>query len=318
MKMENDNIMALAAARPRNYIKIKEDLIQQLEAYPSFSAEAIYSKPIGKRDGVMQYARGPSIRMAEACAEAYGYNRVRCDVILLPEGKVQLVASFVDYQRGRIWQASGIVSPYYRSSGGQMVKMPEDRFYDLKVKAESSKLIREVILRSIPPGLRADLVDAAEKKLSTLLDDKAIDKIVGQFATKGISLDHLEKHLGRTRKAGWTQEDRKNLLGLWNGVDTGETSVESIKSDEGDTPAPKAGNGGAAEALSGATTETEANDPTLDLIASLDSITSKAEFEDWPFANREALKKLGPAHSEKILAAMKSFGLRKGFAQVKK
>jgi len=343
IKMENDSIQALAAARPRNYLKIKQDLLAQLEAYPSFSREAIYSKPVGKNDaGIMQYARGPSIRMAEACAEAYGYNRVRCDMTIIDDDHVQLVASFVDYQRGRIWQDSGVVSKFFKMRGGQMRRMADDRFFDVKVKAEKSKLVREVILRSIPPGLRADLVEAAERQIENLLDDATIRKIVGQFASKGITLEHLEAHIGRTLKAGWTKEDRKNLLGLWNAVESGEITPDSITSDgaqaaEGqkETPLPSA-----EDALKGATVtskphadpakaELEAladsmsrnvsspqpgpTDAVTDLILSLDSLSSKREYEAFLFDQKAALKSMTSDQQSAVLEAYQSFGKKKGW-----
>ena len=41
MKMENDTIQSLAAARPRDHESIKADLTSQMVAYPSFASEAV-------------------------------------------------------------------------------------------------------------------------------------------------------------------------------------------------------------------------------------------------------------------------------------
>lgn len=307
MKMQDDTIVALAKAMPRDYEKIRDDLMAQLDAYPSFSAEAIYSKPVGKKDGKQVYATGPSIRMAEALAEAYGYNRVRCDVMPLPDGKVLLEASFMDYQRGRVWQDSGIVTPWYRSASGAMTKMPEDRFYDLKVKAEKSKLIREVILRSIPPGLRADLVGAAEKKLETLLDDKAVDIIVAKFSKKNVSAEELEGHVGRSRAAGWTTEDRKNLLGLWNALEAGEVTPGEIAEKQPEAK-PEA-----IASLEG-TVEVEAppeDNRVLDLLAVIGDLSSKQTWD--AFILDLAGKKLPSDLEAAVVDAWKAHGVKKGW-----
>lgn len=227
MKMENDNVCALAAAHPRDHHKIKADLIEQIDAYPSFARNIIYCKPVGKdQRGQMQYARGLSIRAAEALAEAYGYNRVRAEISPLDEDHVKIEASFTDYQRGRIWQDSGIISKFYRARTGLMVRHADDRFYGLICKAEKSKLIREVIVRSVPPGLRSELMEMAEIKIDELLDDATVQKIIGQFASKSVSLEMLEVHIGRTLGAGWKKEDRRNLLGIWNAIKDGEVSVD--------------------------------------------------------------------------------------------
>lgn len=263
MKLENDNIMALAAARPRNHKKIKADLLEQIDAYPSFAKAVIYCKPVGKdAQGRMQYARGLSIRAAEAIAEVYGFNRIRSEITEIDADRVRVEATFTDYQRGRIWQDSGIVSKSYRSRDGKTVRHSDDRFYNVVVRAEASKRIREVIIRSVPPGLRSELMELAEEKIDALLDDKTVEKIVAQFAGKGITLEMLEAHVGRSSKAGWTKEDRANLLGIWNAIKDGETTIEEAfgKSDDFKAAAKEAATGKVKEKL--AKEEPKAAEPT--------------------------------------------------------
>jgi hypothetical protein len=223
LKIENESIQALAAARPRNHEQIKAELMAQIDAYPSFAKAAIYCKPVGGG----KFARNLSIRAAEGIAEAYGFNRVRCDVTPVDEDHVKIEATFTDFQKGRIWQDGGVLSKWYKSAQGKMVKWADDRFYSVVVKAEASRRIREVILRSVPPGLRSELMELAEKRIDLLLDDASVSKIVAQFANKGVTLEQLEKTVGRTLKAGWTKDDRKDLLGIWNAVESGEMNLET-------------------------------------------------------------------------------------------
>lgn len=270
MRMENENIMSLAAARPRDHAKIKNEIVAQLEAYPSFAAAAIYSKPVGREndkctqcgselyrkngqraercfkcgstdieEGKMKYARNLSVRAAEAIAEAYGYNRVRCDVIPVDNDTVKVEATFTDYQKGRIWQAAAMVSKFFRKRNGQMERIPDDRFYNVVVKAEQSRCIREAITRSVPPGLRSELFDMAEKRLATLLDDPTVNKILAKFATRGVTLEQIEKRIGRTRAMGWTEQDRLDLLGVWNALEDGETTVAEAFGDLEPAQQPK-------------------------------------------------------------------------------
>lgn len=229
MKMENDTIQSLAAARPRDHESIKADLTSQMVAYPSFASEAVYSKPVGRdQGGSMKYARGLSIRAAEAVAEAYGYCRVRSDVTPVDDDTVRVEATFTDFQKGRIWSSAGLLSKFYRSRGGKMTRHADDRFYGLVVKAEESRRIREVILRSVPPGLRSELMEMAERQIDDLLDDTTVHKIVGQFSTKGVEEEVLEKFVGRTRQAGWTKQDRRDLLGVWNAIVDEEVTIDSV------------------------------------------------------------------------------------------
>lgn len=231
MRMENESMMAECRVRPRDHESIKAELIEQLRAYPSFAREAIYNKPVGREDGVMKYARNLSIRAAEAIAEAYGYCRIRSDVTVVDDDTVRIEASFIDYQKCRCWQDAGLLSKLYKSKYGEIKRYSDDRFFNLVVKAEVSRRIREVITRSVPPGLRSELFEMAERQIDELLDDKTMDKILGQFSSKGVTLDQIETHIGRTRKAGWTKGDRRNLLGVWNAIKDGEITVAQAFED---------------------------------------------------------------------------------------
>lgn len=229
VKMEQETIMSLAKAQKRDPDEILEHIAAQLRSYKSFAQEAIYVKPVGKdrETGKMKYARGPSIRMAEALAEAYGFNKVRCDVTIVDQDTVRVEATFTDYQRGRIWQDSGLVSKNYVGYNKQPRRHSDDRFYDVIVKAACSKRIREVILRSVPPGLRSELEAIVDKQLDSFLDEETVQKIVAQFSTKNVTAEMIEEHLGK-RLASLTKEDRAILLGLWNAIKEGDQTVEGV------------------------------------------------------------------------------------------
>lgn len=241
IKMENESMMALAAARPRNYAAVLGNVKAQLAAYKSFAQEAVYNKPVGKDPGTkkMRFARGLSIRAAEALAEAYRYCKVRSDVTPIDDDTVRVEACFTDYQSGRVWQDSGIVSKVYKMRSGGMGRYSDDRFYNVIVKAEASKRIRECILRMIPPGLRSELVLCVDEQLDAFLDDSTVDKIVAEFSKRAVTLEMIERLLGK-RRASFTNEDRASLLGIWNAIKDGETSVAEAFGDDDRTSASDA------------------------------------------------------------------------------
>ena len=234
IKMENESRMSLAAARPRDYGQVLANVKAQLAAYKSFAQEAIYNKPVGKdRDtGKMKFARGLSIRAAEALAEAYRYCKVRSDVTPLDDDTVRVEACFTDYQTGRVWQDSGIVSKSYKMRNGKIARHSDDRFYNVVVKAEASRRIRECIMRMIPPGLRSELVLCVDEQLDAFLDESTVDKIVAEFSKRGVTLEMIERLLAK-RRASFTKEDRANLVGVWNAIKDGETTVAEAFGDNG-------------------------------------------------------------------------------------
>lgn len=252
LKMENEQIFALARTRGRDYEKIKKDLVAGLESFPEAAVDSIYAKPVGfKKDvcskceadigrargdqppeacpnpkckgakviiGGQQYARNLSIRAAETLASAFGFCRTSTMLSDYGEEKIKITATFTDYTSCRVHIADSICSPYYKSRSGGMQKMPDDRFLELKVKAESSKAIREATLRCIPHPLRIWYMTECEKVASRLLTKEKVAEIVQTFDKFGVSEVDLGLLLGKALKMGLTEEDRKVLLGLFTQI----------------------------------------------------------------------------------------------------
>lgn len=226
IKVENDTIASLARMKPRDHRAVLKDLLDQIEAYPSFAESVCYAKPIGKdKSGRMQFARGLSIRAAEAIASAWGYNRVELRVNVLDEDRAEVTAKFIDLQTGRIWADTSIVSKFYSKAGGGVARHSDDRFWGIVVNAEKSKRIREAIIRSVPPGVRSELQTMAERQVAKLLTNETVQKIVDSFAAMGVGLAQLENLLAKPIDRGWTIEDRTVLMQVYTAIRDGETTV---------------------------------------------------------------------------------------------
>ncbi len=107
----------------------------------------------------------------------------------------------------------------------------DDRFFNVVCKAEKSKLVREVILRSVPAGLKSEIEKAAAEALGEFMDDGALQSLIDGFAEKNVSVEQIEKLIGK-RKENFLTADRTKLLGLWNAVKDGESSVNEVFGDE--------------------------------------------------------------------------------------
>lgn len=229
MRMENETIMSECRARPRSLAKIKKALEDAISTFPELADEAIYEKPVGKDEtGTQKYARNLSVRAAEVLAEAYGFNRVRTDCTPLGDDKAKVEATFTDFQTCRIWQDSGIVSQFYTTRNKQRIKHQDDRFWGVVVKAEASKRVREVILRAVNPGLKAWFREICERQIESLLNEKTVEKMLAQFATINVTLEDIERLLGRLKSQGWTKDDWRRLNGIWNAIKDGEATIAEI------------------------------------------------------------------------------------------
>lgn len=240
MKMENDMMLAECRVRPRNMAEIKKSLSEMLDVFPELALQARYCKPCGTDEsGKQKEARGLSVRAAEVLAEAYRYNRVRVDVTPLRDGLAKVDATFSDFENCRIWQDGGIVSqlykvnPRYAKFPGEMRRIPDDRFWNVTCKAEASKRVREVILRSVNAALKRWFENECIKVASKLLGPDEIEKIKVYFRDEqGISLERLEKFVGREQRLGWTVDDRLRLLELKNAIEEGEVTAASAFGDD--------------------------------------------------------------------------------------
>lgn len=190
---------------------------------------------------VQKRARNLSIRAAEAVAEIYGFNRLSCGVQIVDSDHVKVTARFFDYANLRTWEDEALVPKFYTTRDGQKYRHAEDRFHDTIVKAAKSKLIREVIIRSVPAVLRLRMFAKCEEMIARKLGDDDIDKIVKAFAEFGVTQQQLETYIGRTRKEGWTKDDRLEVATAYNGLKSNETTVAELFGDDSDSaPVPTA------------------------------------------------------------------------------
>ena len=237
MRMENETIMAECRAVPRSLAECKAKLDDLLTTFPDFAEDAVYRRPVGADDrGHQKIAEGLSIRAAEALAEAYGYNRVRGDVTRIDANTVKVDATFTDFATGRIWQEGRLVSQIATKKGGGQYRIDEQRFADVVVGAAKSKAIREVILRSVSPALKAWFTARCAEIVSQLLTEDKIAEIFKGFNRLGIAPATVEKLVGRPQNMGWTNEDKIALTRYYAALKNGETTVDQLLEAVGEVP----------------------------------------------------------------------------------
>jgi hypothetical protein len=190
----------------------------------------VYRRPVGKEEGSarQKIAEGLSIRAAEALAEAYGYNRVRGDVTRLDANTAKVDATFTDFGTGRIWQDGRIVSQVATKRDGSQYRINDDRFSDIVCGAAKSRAIREVIVRSVNPALKAWFENECRKITATLMTEERMNEMVSAFAGFGINLAQLEALLGRARSLGWTTSERVKALEIFNALKANETTTADV------------------------------------------------------------------------------------------
>ena len=265
MKMENEQIMAAAVTRRRSLAEMMAEIEAQLKAYPAMAEGLIYSKPVGRGDdtcadcgeaswrqggrmretcyhcgsanmvpGEMNFASDLSIRAAELLAEVQGFNRIEAAIEPADDmSKATIRAVYVDYANGRVWNESTVVSRSYTNKRKETIFHDVDRFLSVVCKAQSSKVIREVVCRSVNAGLRQFVKDKVREVTSGLLTPERVDQIIKAFERKGVPQKAIEKLLGRTKSNGWDEQDRTRLLEIYNAIEAGEAVASVFQGIEG-------------------------------------------------------------------------------------
>ncbi len=232
IKLENEVQMSISIQRPRDEKEILKSCLDELDIYRSFAEDAIYSKPVGKDPDTnkMKYAEGLSIRVAESLANRWSNSAYGVDKIAEDDDSVTLAAVFLDYENNTRHLIQRRVAKSYRAKGGRVVQYSPDRF-EIVMAAKQSIILREIILRSLPAGLKLEY----EKKVRQVLEGgdikKRIANMVKKFKQIGISEDEL---CGLRKKlvSEFEHEDITELLGVYNALKDGELTKESLFEDK--------------------------------------------------------------------------------------
>ena len=227
VRLENNTQMQVAMQRPRDEGKILKASLHELELYPSLAEEVLYMKPVGKNPDTkkMTYAEGLSIRAAESLANRWVNSSFGCEIVAEDDLTVQLAGVFLDYENNTRHVVVGRVAKNYRARTGQVVKRTPDQI-ELAVKAEQSKVLREVILRSLPAGLKKEYENEVRRLLKGGKIENRKAAIVARFQELNVSVETLETHRGK-KMAEWEHDDIVSLLGIANAMRDGELTREA-------------------------------------------------------------------------------------------
>ena len=247
VRLENTVQMQVAIQHPRKEDMILAAALKELDLYPSMAEEALYMKPVGTNPDTkkMTYAEGLSIRTAESLANRWTNSSFGCEIVGEDEDTVQLAGVFLDYENNTRHVVVGRVAKSYRARTGQIVKRDPDKL-ELAVKAEQSKVLREVILRSLPAGLKKEYENKVRKLLKGGKVENRKQAVVQRFSDLNISLETLEIHRGK-KMAEWGHEDIVALLGIANAIRDGELTREAAFSNGSEKTKSKASTVQAAE-----------------------------------------------------------------------
>ncbi len=228
IKLENDTQMMISIQRPRDEEKILKACLKELDTYRSCADEALYIKPVGKNDkGEMQFADSLSIRAAESLANRWTNNAYACDKIDEDDESITLAGIWLDYETNiRRVLLKRVSKSYTQRATRKRIYHNDDRL-ELVVSANQSKLLREVILRNLPAGLKKEYENKAWQLLETEDREKKLVKIKRLFEQHSITLVDLASILGKELQKA-SNKDLIKLGGMFNSLRDGEITKEAL------------------------------------------------------------------------------------------
>ena len=211
VRLENTTQMLVARQNPRKLGEVKANIEAEIREFPDQVEAWIYIRPVGKQfisesnRWVQTFARDLSIRAAESVA-AHWPNHASAVTFEESDDSAILTGIYLDCETNRRVLRQRRVSKHRTLKVGSTEKMAEDKF-DNRLNAEASKLYRELMLRSLPQGLRLWVWDRAR---AAILAKKGPDgkpmsveeRLIGCIAwfkqEHGITEEHLSDVLGHT------------------------------------------------------------------------------------------------------------------------
>jgi len=159
---------------------------------PFLAEQAIYAYPRGG-----QLVTGPSIRLAEAMAQAWGNLDCGVREVSQSDGISVAEAYAIDLETN-IRVSKTFHVPHVRDTKNGKKRLTDSRdIYEL-VANQGARRLRACILAALP----GDVVDAAEQRCKKTLESSDIPmadqirKLVLAFDELGVKTEHIEKRLG--------------------------------------------------------------------------------------------------------------------------
>jgi len=232
---EVDIQVATARRFPRSITKFMQTAQEMATLTPEIAASCIYALP-RKENGKQKNIEGPSARLAEICASAWGNLRA--------EGKV--IGHDDEYvtARGTAWDVQSNVAIAYEVR--RRITSSDGRRYSADMigvtgNAGASIALRNAILKVVPTPFWKPIYLACRKVVAgdarTFASRR--DNMLHEFAVMGVTEERLCAAIEVKGKADITLEHMATLAGFFTALKDGEIALEDAFPESGGLGAPQ-------------------------------------------------------------------------------
>lgn len=214
--------IATAHQYPRSMAVFKKRAMEMVTLDEETAQSCIYRRPVGKKNGQVEYAEGKSIRMAEIVGACYGNLRVGS--ILVEQTERYVKARGVAHDLESNFAASSEVVESTVTSEGRPYS---ERMRMVVAKATLAKARRDATFQVVPGALCKSLEEAARTTAigTTATLGKRRTLLLDWINKAGISPELVWKALGIKGIDDVGLKELETLTGIKTAIKDGDTTI---------------------------------------------------------------------------------------------
>lgn len=260
---------------PRDVAAARAELMAECDSF-EFASVASYAVP--RAGGTVS---GPSIRLAEAVASAYGHMEWGHRELSRGDGKSEVEVYAWDKQKNnrRIRQ---ITVDHFRDTKQGPVRLRDSKDIDDKIANVASKQMRGAILALVPKSFTEAAIVRCRATIAGgggVPIKERIARMADAFAKLGVTTEILKKHLGHTLDS-INGDELTDLTAIFNAIKGGDKIADHFGEAEREDSAAAAGEAIKDAAAKGNAARKQAPAPVPDAAVEQPPPTSKTAQKD--------------------------------------
>jgi hypothetical protein len=220
---EIDTQIATAHKYPRSIALFKTRALDMVSLDEDTASSCIYSRPVGKEKGVMKYAEGMSVRMAEIVGACYGNLRVGSTIVDM-SARYVTARGYAHDLESNYASSSEVVESTVDKAG----KPYSERMRVVVAKAALAKARRDATFVVVPKALCKPLEEKARQiaigDATTLAKRRAA--VMSWIGKLGIATERVFAALGIKGEEDIGIDQLTTLTGLKTSIKDGEVTVD--------------------------------------------------------------------------------------------
>lgn len=223
-KAEISTQIATARQYPRSMATFKKRAVDMATIDEETAESCIYVRPVGKKNGVMQYAEGLSVRMAEIVGASYGNLRVGSHIVEQTDRYV-ITRGYAHDLESNFASTSENKEPTVKTDGTPM----SEAMRAVIAKASLAKARRDATFQVVPKALCRPIERAARALIAGNAQSMDARRANAMQFIQRLNIDaaRVWAALGISGSDDLTGEHLMTLAGIKSALKDGDTTVDA-------------------------------------------------------------------------------------------